>query len=43
VVKKEKELKSLLINVKKELELIDIKRKSKQSLLFSLTLKSSLK
>jgi hypothetical protein len=34
VVKKEKELKSLLTNVKKEQEQIDIKRKSKLSLLF---------
>jgi hypothetical protein len=35
VVKKEKERKSRLINVKKEQEQTDIKRKSKPSLLFS--------
>jgi hypothetical protein len=36
VVKKEKELKSLRTNEKKEREQIDTKRKSKLSLLFSL-------
>jgi len=39
VVKKEKELRSLLINEKKEQEQIDTKRKSKLSLLFSLNSK----
>jgi len=39
VVKKEREQKSLLINVKKEREQTDIKRKSKLSLLFLLILK----
>ena len=39
VVKKERDQKSLRINVKKEQEQIDIKRKSKLSLLFSLRIK----